>query len=387
MDPLARRELWDLLSKLRKGRTMLLTTHYMDEADVLGDRVGIMAAGKMICLGSTQFLKLKFGSGYKLILEKKDGTNSDGDSTLITFVKELIPSSQIVPDECTHSQSVFLLPYSETKLFGKLFHHLDNSLDTLSIKNYGLSGATLEDVFLRVDQEGKDIVFRTDRLNIGSGNDGQRYTATFTSQVVGVMNRKLSYAFNDFSTIPLLLLPIAAGVAASAIYSLQLISDFSAVNAVVCDAIYTVGYLGIPGILAEFVVRERNDKLKNVLNVMGCNTQAYWVGTWLADVLLLCIPAIGIFITWFIFDTKNYYEGNDGLGGLNFFILFLFNFQISAFAYLMSFIFVTPKSCVTLMPMVLIGLIVFPSFIFSLYNSMKQFLTNTSGAPSDVVGK
>eukprot|EP01031_Cornospumella_fuschlensis_P028883 gene28884-34857_t len=47
MDPLARRELWGLLSSLRSGRTMLLTTHYMDEADVLGDRVGIMKAGQM----------------------------------------------------------------------------------------------------------------------------------------------------------------------------------------------------------------------------------------------------------------------------------------------------------------------------------------------------
>ena len=42
----------------------------MDEADVLGDRIGIMAAGKIICLGSSLFLKNRYGTGYKLTLVK-----------------------------------------------------------------------------------------------------------------------------------------------------------------------------------------------------------------------------------------------------------------------------------------------------------------------------
>ena len=45
MDLGARRSLWDMLMKYKKGRIVILTTHYMDEADVLGDRIGIMAKG------------------------------------------------------------------------------------------------------------------------------------------------------------------------------------------------------------------------------------------------------------------------------------------------------------------------------------------------------
>ena len=51
LDPLARRQLWDSLKNVKKGRTILLTTHYMDEADELGDRIGIMDHGKCACIG------------------------------------------------------------------------------------------------------------------------------------------------------------------------------------------------------------------------------------------------------------------------------------------------------------------------------------------------
>ena len=51
MDPDARRSTWDLLQKEKKGRTILLTTHYMDEADLLGDRIAILASGIIQCCG------------------------------------------------------------------------------------------------------------------------------------------------------------------------------------------------------------------------------------------------------------------------------------------------------------------------------------------------
>lgn len=55
MDPTARRLTWDLLQREKKGRTILLTTHYMDEADLLGDRIAIMASGQIQCCGISFF--------------------------------------------------------------------------------------------------------------------------------------------------------------------------------------------------------------------------------------------------------------------------------------------------------------------------------------------
>lgn len=61
-----------MLKNYKHDRIVLLTTHYMDEADILGDRIGIMAEGKVICLGSSLFLKNRFGVGYNLNMVKKN---------------------------------------------------------------------------------------------------------------------------------------------------------------------------------------------------------------------------------------------------------------------------------------------------------------------------
>lgn len=58
---LARRSCWDLIQSEKKGRTVLLSTHFMEEADLLGDRIAIMADGELQCCGTSLFLKKKFG--------------------------------------------------------------------------------------------------------------------------------------------------------------------------------------------------------------------------------------------------------------------------------------------------------------------------------------
>jgi len=67
MDPEARRQTWDILLGERLGRTMILSTHFMDEADLLGDRIAIMANGRLQCVGSSLFLKKKYGQSAPVV--------------------------------------------------------------------------------------------------------------------------------------------------------------------------------------------------------------------------------------------------------------------------------------------------------------------------------
>uniref|UniRef100_F1N096 ATP binding cassette subfamily A member 16 n=1 Tax=Bos taurus TaxID=9913 RepID=F1N096_BOVIN len=71
MDPFSRRATWDILQQFKHDRTILLTTHYMDEADILGDRIAIMVKGTLQCCGSSIFLKKTYGAGYHIVMERE----------------------------------------------------------------------------------------------------------------------------------------------------------------------------------------------------------------------------------------------------------------------------------------------------------------------------
>jgi len=87
MDLSARRKMWDMLKKYKHDRIISLTTHYMDEADILGDRIGIMAHGRIMCLGRSMFLKNKFGVGYRLSMVKK---TKEPNTLVESFLRETL---------------------------------------------------------------------------------------------------------------------------------------------------------------------------------------------------------------------------------------------------------------------------------------------------------
>ena len=62
LDVLARSELWDVIRALRGRTTIVLTTHYMEEAEALADRVGVMKSGRMIALGTVAELTAQTGT-------------------------------------------------------------------------------------------------------------------------------------------------------------------------------------------------------------------------------------------------------------------------------------------------------------------------------------
>uniref|UniRef100_A0A4W3K1G7 ABC transporter domain-containing protein n=1 Tax=Callorhinchus milii TaxID=7868 RepID=A0A4W3K1G7_CALMI len=182
VDPYSRRGIWDLLLKYREGRTIILSTHHMDEADILGDRIAIISNGKLCCCGSSLFLKNQLGTGYYLTLVKKDVEPSlsscrNSSSTVSCLKKPTnpLPSSLILqfPDVSAISNLIlkhvpktrlvedfgheltYVLPYEAAKdgAFVELFHEIDDRLSDLGISSYGISDTTLEEIFLKVAED------------------------------------------------------------------------------------------------------------------------------------------------------------------------------------------------------------------------------------------
>ncbi|XP_055599073.1 phospholipid-transporting ATPase ABCA3-like isoform X2 [Uranotaenia lowii] len=148
MDPSARRALWDLLIKEKKGRTILLSTHFMDEADILGDRIAIMANGDLKAVGSSFFLKKKFGVGYRLICVKSEDCDSQ---KLKSLLRKYIPSIEIDTDIGTELS--FVLDEKYTDIFEKMLQEVEENSASVGIRNYGISLTTMEEVFLRVGSD------------------------------------------------------------------------------------------------------------------------------------------------------------------------------------------------------------------------------------------
>ncbi|XP_034045422.1 ATP-binding cassette sub-family A member 3 [Thalassophryne amazonica] len=145
MDPAARRATWDLLQGEKSGRTILLTTHFMDEADLLGDRVAIMAGGELQCCGSPLFLKNKYGAGYHMVIVKDAFCNV---SEITRLVHMYVPNAML--ESSAGAELSYILPKESTSKFELLFAELEMNREELGIASYGASVTTMEEVFLRV---------------------------------------------------------------------------------------------------------------------------------------------------------------------------------------------------------------------------------------------
>ncbi|KAK2756497.1 hypothetical protein FQN54_005390 [Arachnomyces sp. PD_36] len=136
LDPISRRKIWDILLAERGSRTIILTTHFLDEADLLADHIAILSKGNLRASGSSVELKHKLGSGYRVHVFNVPGAE-----------RSHIPEFENISKEAHHDETVYHVPDSAQA--ARFVARLEQS----GITEYSVSGPTIEEVFLKVADE------------------------------------------------------------------------------------------------------------------------------------------------------------------------------------------------------------------------------------------
>jgi ABC-type multidrug transport system ATPase subunit len=103
-----------MLKNYKDGKIIILTTHYMDEADFLGDRIAVMTVGGVVeTCGSPMFLKQRFGEGYSLKIQKRNA--DEAVEGLDDTIGEIIPNAKLVSE--VSAEVVYSLPLEDRSKF------------------------------------------------------------------------------------------------------------------------------------------------------------------------------------------------------------------------------------------------------------------------------
>ena len=109
MDPTARRETWEIIKEAKQDKIIILTTHYMDEAEMLADRVAILSRGSLKTCGTTFFLKQKYGVGYNIEIDELEDCESSAKEKLDQLIRSQLEEKDresILDDSTNDKQQV-----------------------------------------------------------------------------------------------------------------------------------------------------------------------------------------------------------------------------------------------------------------------------------------
>ncbi|KAB5536413.1 hypothetical protein GE09DRAFT_326681 [Coniochaeta sp. 2T2.1] len=221
LDPLSRRSIWDIILAERTKRSIIFTTHFLDEGDVLADHIIILSEGQIKCQGSGAELKNRFGGGYRVHLSLPDAAGN------------LEPAAEVHQDRVIYRSR-------DSRSAAALV----TQLEATGHKEVQMTGPTIEDVFLNVTKEDMPTdPTETDPESNDNYADkelsvGRR--TSFWAQVWILLRKRLTILPRYWmSTLLALVLPIAAVPAINSFVT----KDFSRHG---CKPEQVVGAVDIP---------------------------------------------------------------------------------------------------------------------------------------------
>ncbi|KAG8766793.1 hypothetical protein FRC15_006111, partial [Serendipita sp. 397] len=155
VDPLSRRALWRALTAVKHERTVLFTTHFLDEADLLGDNVTVLAApGRLLAEGTPVSLKSTLGEGYTIVVTFPATSDPEKDrafSTAQSLVNKIVPKAEHARvTQVTETNATFALRSKDVHVVREVLEVLQTEQAAGVIAGYEVHGTSLEDIFIRL---------------------------------------------------------------------------------------------------------------------------------------------------------------------------------------------------------------------------------------------
>ncbi|KAL8042210.1 hypothetical protein ABFX02_09G035400 [Erythranthe guttata] len=150
LDPASRNMLWNVVKRAKQNRAIILTTHSMEEAEHLCDRLGIFVDGSLQCVGNPKELKGRYGGSYVFAMT----TSPTHEEEVEKLVQQLSPNATKVY-QISGTQK-FELPKNEIRI-ADVFEAVENAKSRFTVQAWGLADTTLEDVFIKVARGAQEI--------------------------------------------------------------------------------------------------------------------------------------------------------------------------------------------------------------------------------------
>ncbi|KAI0714652.1 P-loop containing nucleoside triphosphate hydrolase protein [Earliella scabrosa] len=153
VDPLSRRALWRTLSSVRNDRTVVFTTHFLDEADLLADTIAVLAApGKLVAHGTPVALKSSLGEGYTVNVsfahDDAEKPSSAHQDELLGRIRTIAPLTYIT-SPAPHEVS-YHLKLKEPETVQQVLELVENNRESYGVSSYSVMGTSIEDIFLNL---------------------------------------------------------------------------------------------------------------------------------------------------------------------------------------------------------------------------------------------
>ncbi|XP_014230700.1 ATP-binding cassette sub-family A member 1-like [Trichogramma pretiosum] len=201
LDPESRRDVWDVLLKMRGKKTIILSTHDMEEADILGDRIAIVHGGLLRSYGNPMYLKKLLGQGNIEVTLSTDGTcNPEKIHVVLGSQCEILSSDR--------EKMVVSLP--QTADLPDLLDKVEYRKKELGVTGMSVSLLTLEQVFTKVTADEEDTTDETESfMSVGKKLNEQDLCLNI---IMALLRKKLTYTYKNVSILLvklfLILLPL-----------------------------------------------------------------------------------------------------------------------------------------------------------------------------------